>query len=269
MARYYWFDEFKNIAESERIITVSEMLAAFYQAAVIDKAPMGLSAKELEKREKALERYKKPDYEFSSRGYTSYSIIADAVNDGPLNGECSDVLLRKGELVYLLKLAAEVNPRISEKIVCRLAALIVYYRRYAEKYKVKDGSIPVSNWQMNNWLGSKYLQKGKGGQLIWASEYRFIKLEGRESIRDGSSFLMVDMVKLETNVKEMISSFGLSKKDEKKFESTGWEFKDNELTEAIDEIIKKYIKDPRMEEFFKTGRLEDAKAFAQNVLAVS
>jgi len=164
------------------------------------------------------------------------------VDHGPLNGRCEETLLRKGELMYLLKLAGEAKKPIKDPIVCRLAALIVYFRRYAGIYGVKDGCIPVSNRQLNHWLGSKYLENSSGGQKIWASHYGFIELRSRYGSVDGSSFLRVDMDELNTKVSEMISGLRLSGEDAAALESEGWTFSDNNLSDAIDARIKELKK---------------------------
>ena len=267
LARRYWYELPAPSPEGEKVRAVAQKLADFYHAALVQRETAPEKLKALQNR---LERYQKPYFEYTGRFYTFYSLIADAVNDGALNGACGWVLLRKSELVYLLKLAGEVNQRrqatleksvynklkISDAVVLRIAGLVVYFRRYAALYAVNDGSLPVNVEQLNYWLGSKYLEKGQGGQGKWADAYPFIRLESREHDleRDdgaGSSFLWIDEAKLSAGVRAMLEAAGLS--GDADFDE-GWLFPDNALSEALKAKLKELKEDPAVKMLLRKAR---------------
>ena len=261
LARHYWHELPAEQSENEKVRAVAQKLEDFYKTALVDKIDPEEEPERLKAVNKRLKRYRKPFFEYSSRFYTFYSIIADAVNDGPLNGAYEGELLKKSELAYLLELADKSNRElwdklgayddpslkkaaynkqvISNAVVARIAALIVYFRRYAAIYAVKDGYLPVSIERLNNWLGSKYLEKGKNGQGKWAHAYDFIDLQTRDHppYRDdgaGSSFLKIDEEKLAAGAKAMLED-GKPNLDK---DADAITFPDNNLSKALTAKIK-------------------------------
>jgi len=122
---------------------------------------------------------------------------------------------------------------------------------FHNKYAVTDGGIPLSNEQLNYWLGSKDLQRGeKGGQGKWAHEFYFVSLRSRsQSDEQASSFLNIDEEGLGNKVEDMLISCDLSKGEIKDLSSVVYRFNSNNLTEDIKKEIDALKKNKKMKSF--------------------
>ena len=139
LARHYWYEDDQVRDPGKKVAEISKKLERFFKIVTAENADA--KDKGIDPR---LKRYNEPFFEYSGNFFTFYSIIADAVNDGPLcggydgagncpksgkcsrkesdNGEPGLLCTEKGrytllisELLYLLKLADDKNARLMKK----------------------------------------------------------------------------------------------------------------------------------------------------------